>query len=71
MAMTNIKLDQNFFIIALTQKLFAEFNFNLFLIFVMNFYISRIFYLFPDPHRQLLSLSNVVYVSCVTQLSPI
>ena len=43
MAMTNIKLYHNFVIIAKTQKLFAEFYWNLYPIFVMKFFISQIF----------------------------
>jgi hypothetical protein len=58
MAKTNIKLDKNFFIFALTQNLFAEFYLNLHPIFVMKFFISRIF---THPHPQLLSLSSLVH----------
>jgi hypothetical protein len=61
--MTNIKLDRHFFIIAMTQKLFAGFYLNLYPIVVMKFFIvTQFFIFFPHPHRQLLSLSNLVRV---------
>jgi hypothetical protein len=56
MAMTNIKFDHHFFIIAITQKLLAGFYLNLYLVVVMYYYF------FPHPHRQLLSLSHLVRV---------
>jgi hypothetical protein len=46
MAMTNIKLDRNFFIIAITQKLFAGFYLNLYLVVVIKFFISHYFLFF-------------------------
>ncbi len=60
MEMTNIKLDRHFLIIAITQKLFAGFYLNLYPVVVMKFFISHNF--FSHPHRQLLSLSNLVRV---------
>ena len=41
--MANIKLDRHFFMIAVTQKLFAGFYLNLYPIFVMKFFISHNF----------------------------
>ena len=62
MEMTNIKLDRHFFIITITQKLFAGFYLNLYPEVVMKFFISHYLFIFSHPHRQLLSLSNLVRV---------
>jgi hypothetical protein len=63
MAMTNIKLDRHFFIIAITHKIFAGFYLNLYPVVVIKFFISHYFlFFFPHPHRQLLNLSNLVRV---------
>ena len=61
MAMTNIKLDHYFLMFAVTQKLFVWFYINLV---VMKFFI-----IFPQPHRQLFSLSKLVGVLCDPSLS--
>ena len=55
MAITKIKLNRLFFIIAITQKLFAGFGLNSYPIFFMKFFISRNFlFFFPHRHRPLL-----------------
>jgi hypothetical protein len=59
MAMTNIKLECHFLIIALTQKLLPGFYLNVPVV-VMKFFISHNF--FRHPHFKLLSLSNLVCV---------
>ena len=64
MAMTNIKLDRHFFIIAITQKLFAWFYWNFYPIIVMKFFISYyfLFLKFPHPQRKLFRLFHLVRV---------
>jgi hypothetical protein len=60
-AMTNRKLDRNFFIIAITQKILAGFYLNLYPVVIMKFFISNYFFIFfPRTHRQLLSLSKLL-----------
>jgi hypothetical protein len=53
-AMTNIKLDRYFFIIAITQKLLAGFYLNLYPVVFMKFFISH--YFFPITSRQVIEL---------------
>jgi hypothetical protein len=68
--MTNIKLDRHFFIIAMTQKLFAGFYLNLYPIVVMKFFIVThnflFFFLIPTVSYW---ACPTWYVSSVTPLS--
>ena len=68
MEMTNIKLDRHFFIIAITQKLFAGFYLNLYPVVVMKFFISHnFFFLIPTVSYW---ACPTWYVSSSTPLSP-
>jgi hypothetical protein len=49
MAMTNIKFDHHFFIIAITQKLLAGFYLNFYPVVVMKFFISHYFFSSSPP----------------------